>query len=167
MYSLFKLAIILAGFCISHLPGFNSDMSALHQDIVEQIKQLCAAGYEQYDKGDFAQAIRLFYQAWIKLPKPQTDHVEAGWVLTALGDAYFQQHKYEQAIEALNSALFCPNLTDNPFLHLRLGQCHWEMNNPTQARSYLFKAYRHGGEALLRKELPKYSNAIADLLSEA
>ncbi len=139
-------------------------MPALNQELAEHIKQLCASGYEQYDQGDLAQAIRLFYQAWIKLPKPQTDYEEAGWVLTALGDGYFRQQKYQQAIEALTSALYCPNLANNPFVQLRLGQCYFHLPNTAAARSALFKAYQGGGENLFNKEPPQYRAAIIDLL---
>jgi len=35
---------------------------------------------------DFKSALRLFYQAWLKVPKLQMQWDEAGWMLTAIGD---------------------------------------------------------------------------------
>ncbi len=139
-------------------------MPALDQETTIAIKQLCQQGYEYYDQQDFGQALRLFYQAWVKLPKPQTEFVEAGWVLTALGDTYFRFDKLEQAEEALQSALFCPGILGNPFVHLRLGQSQLLLHKTGEARRSLLKAYRRGGATLFKQEDKKYLQAIKDLI---
>ena len=129
------------------------------------LKNLCANAYEAYDKGDFKGALRLFYQAWVKLPKPQTDFEESGWVLTGIGDTYFRLSQLDQSLEALNSALHCPGTEDNPFVILRIGQCHFNNGQKPLARKFLHKAYLAGGEALFKKEDPAYLVAIKDLVN--
>ena len=136
----------------------------LESQSTDKIKQLCQQGYALYDQADFAGAIRLFYQAWILLPKPQTDFAEAGWILSALGDGYYRNSQLPQALEALTSALFCPGMKNNPFILLRQGQCHFAMDDLASARALLFKAYRAGGDKLFQRAEAKHIDAIADLI---
>lgn len=129
-----------------------------------QIRHQCAEGYARYDQGAFKDALRLFYQAWLLLPKPQTDYEAAGWVLTAIGDTYFRMSQYEQGREALESALYCPRADESPFVHLRLGQCLWELLHPESAQSHLLQAYAIGQVEIFAAEDQKYYVAIADCL---
>ncbi len=135
-----------------------------NDEISDKVKVLCGHGYEYFDQGDFDNALRLFYQAWITLPSPQTDRVESGWVLTAIGDAYFKSGKHEQAINALESALHCRGIDDNPFIYLRLGQSLLDTEQLSKARKLLLKAYQHGGAKLFEKEPKKYLASIRDLI---
>jgi len=124
--------------------------------IQTQIKSLCFEGYQHYDEGNFAKALRTFYQAWIQLPKPQTHYKEAGWVLTALGDCYFRLKQYAQAEEALLSALSCPGTQSSHFVHMRNGQTLFELGREDAAAEALQLAARLGGEDILAKEHVKY-----------
>lgn len=131
-------------------------MGQLSEAQKEQIKQLCAEGYALYDADDMRQALRKFYQAWMIFPKPQIDFPEAGWVLTAIGDSYFRTAQFSQGQEALASALHCEGMIDNPFIHLRLGQCLLELGINGTACTHLGIAYERGGRKLFEKEAPKY-----------
>jgi tetratricopeptide (TPR) repeat protein len=131
-------------------------MSELDSGIRREIQALCAEGYALYDAADYRHALRKFYQAWTLLPKPQTDYSEGGWVLTAIGDSYFRSALYEQGKEALVSALHCEGMIDNPFIHLRLGQCLLELGVKGSACTHLGLAYERGGRKLFQQEAPKY-----------
>lgn len=138
--------------------------SQLPSEIVSRIKDLCGKGYTLYDKKDFEGALRTFYQAWILLPKPQNEHLEAGWVLTALGDTYFRACKYPQALEAISSALYCPHGEQNIFAQFRKGQVLLELGDTASARLLLHKAHIAKGDALFADEAPKYLDSISDLI---
>ncbi|MDO3382522.1 tetratricopeptide repeat protein [Gilvimarinus algae] len=133
-------------------------------DLTLQVRRLCADGYRLYDSGNYRLALRSFYQAWLLIPKPQTEYVEAGWVLTAIGDAYFRLGQFEPGCESLVSALCCPQAEQSPFLQLRLGQCLWQLGRAPEARKYLFHAYQASPD-LLDSEPSCYLQAIADLVS--
>ncbi|MBB3168186.1 tetratricopeptide repeat protein [Simiduia aestuariiviva] len=135
--------------------------------LLEHIKSLCATGYQHYDQHAYEPALRTFYQAWVLLPKPQTQYHAAGWVLTALGDCYFQMEKWPQALEAISSALFCPNAEKNLFALMRKGQILYKQGDIAAARVALFKVYSSGGQSLLAKEPDLYLRAIADLTGSA
>ncbi|MBU3070526.1 hypothetical protein KOI40_11885 [Aestuariicella sp. G3-2] len=136
-------------------------MTELPNETTEKIRTLCADAYESYDQGDFRKALRLFYQGWLLLPKPQTDFAEAGWVLTGIGDSYFRLKQYIPGCEALRSANHCPQTRDNPFIHLRLGQCLYQIGERASARTHLLKAYRLGGSGLFKAERPEYLDCIS------
>jgi len=130
----------------------------------EQIKQLCGEAYKAYDQQDHKTALRVFYQAWLKLPKPQHDHLESSWVLAGIGDCYFKLRQFQQAIEALSSALHCPSGDQSAFIHLRLGQCLLDIGETGSARRSIFKAYQLGGQKAFEQESLKYIESINDLI---
>lgn len=142
------------------LTGNDNSADTLDAGLADQIRDLCQQGYALYDQRDFSGAVRQFFSAWTLLPKPQTHWREAGWVLTALGDAYFAKGNYESGKEALLSALHCPGTRDNPIVHLRLGQCLLELNEPNDARKHLEFALQQGGSQLYAKEDDKYLDAL-------
>ena len=133
-----------------------SDPAVLDEDIAAGARKLCKVGYELFDQGDIKTALRRFYAAWTLLPKPQTDYEEAGWILTALGDAYLAKGEYESAKEALLSALHCPKTLGNPIIHLRLGECLQELDQVAEAKEQFQLVIDNGGEALFAKEKPTY-----------
>ncbi|ARN76510.1 hypothetical protein BST96_19585 [Oceanicoccus sagamiensis] len=126
--------------------------------MADKTRELCQQGYTLFDSGDIKGAIRSFYSAWTLIPKPQTQWQEAGWVLTALGDAYFTKGDYDNGREALMSALHCPKAMGNPIIHLRLGQCFFELGQTEKAAQQFDLVRNHGGEDLIAKQDPKYFN---------
>lgn len=131
-------------------------MQKLSSSTHQQFRELCAQAYEQYDATDYQAALRLFYRAWTLIPKPQMDYEESGWVLSAIGDAYFKQGQYKQGKEALVSAMHCANMRENPFVHLRLGQCQYHEGDEATATKHLHYAWQRGGEKLFASEAPLY-----------
>ena len=140
----------------SREPFPETDEPTLDTTLDKRVRQLCAEGYRSYDDGDYEQALRRFYQAWMLIPKPQTQFEASGWVLTAIGDAYFAKRNYRAGIEALRSALFCPRTVGNPFVHLRLGQCYLETDKTDDADRHLARALYSGGAELFDKEALHY-----------
>jgi len=54
------------------------------------------------------------------------------------------------------NAMHCPDAIGNPFLHLRLGQCQFELKALDRAADELMRAYMGGGPDLFKLEDPKY-----------
>jgi tetratricopeptide (TPR) repeat protein len=127
------------------------------QKICEEAETL--SNQEMYDA-----ALRLFYKAWLTLPKPQMEQQSSEIILSFIGDTYYQLRKYEPAIEALRSALACQKTERRAFVLLRLGQLFLDTNQEPQAKTYLLKAYRLGGEILFKSEKNVYFNSIKGLI---
>ena len=135
-------------------------LKPMSQALQTQLRQYCETGYQYYDKGDYKTAIRNFYSAWTLIPKPQTQWQESGWVLTALGDAYFKKGDYSNSCEALNSALHCPECDNNPFVHLRLGQSYFELNAIEDAKKHFQQVLDQQGKLLFEQEHSKYLSSL-------
>lgn len=133
----------------------------LEDELHSKVREICADGYSLLDAGHTPKAIRRFFHAWVLIPKPQNNYIEAGWVLTALGDAYFHNTQYLQGQEALNSARHCEGLDNNPFILLRLGQCAFELGERKHAQAYFQECCDHGGTKLLQSEADKYYRLVA------
>jgi hypothetical protein len=58
--------------------------------------------------------------------------------------------------ESLSLAMHCPDAIGNPFLHLRLGQCQYELGNLDQAADELARAYMGGGEEIFEEDEREY-----------
>ncbi|AFU97959.1 hypothetical protein M5M_03750 [Simiduia agarivorans SA1 = DSM 21679] len=145
-----------------------ADMTAiigtLDTALEKKLKALCAQGYSLYDQGDFNAAVRAFYQAWLVLPKPQTQYPQASWVLTALADGYHRAGKPRQALEAAQSALCCPGSETNFIALLRKGQALLDLGDTAAARIALYKVFNQQGQTAFSNEPPRYLEAIDDLV---
>lgn len=131
-------------------------MQPLAPELNQQLRELCAQAYEHYDGGNYRAALRLFYRAWTLIPKPQAEYEQSGWVLSAIGDAYFKAGQFEQGREALISALHCEQMSANPFVHLRLGQCLYGLAETEAAATHLQVAWQRGGNRLFAHEPPHF-----------
>jgi len=137
-------------------PSTAATLKLQQPEIESQVMLLCRLGYALHDSGDFKNALRKFYSAWALLPKPQSQWREATWVLTALGDAYYSKGDYDNGQRALNSALYCPEGMGNPVIHIRLGQCLFELGDNKAARAQFSQACENGGDQLVSAQESRY-----------
>lgn len=131
-------------------------MASLSDTTHEQIQQLSAQGDALTEAGHYPDALKKYWAAWDLLPEPKTDWVAATWLLAAIGDASFLSGNYKTGREHLSNAMHCPGAIGNPFLHLRLGQCQFELGNEDCAADELARAYMAEGHQIFEEEDPKY-----------
>jgi hypothetical protein len=131
-------------------------MNALPEHTHEQIKALCQEGDTLADRSDFPAALNRYWAAWDLLPQPQTEWEAATWILAAIGEANFLGRDYEAGRDNLSMAMQCPDAIGNPFLHLRLGQCQFELGNLGRAADELTRAYMGAGDEIFQQEDKKY-----------
>jgi tetratricopeptide (TPR) repeat protein len=135
-------------------------MAELEDRLSRQIQSLCERGDKFANQGDYASALEHYWQAWGLLPEPKTEWHAATWILAAIGDANFLGGDYQAGKDNLTTVMHCPDAIDNPFLHLRLGQCHYELGQEEQAAEELTRAYALEGAELFATEDPKYLKLI-------
>lgn len=123
-------------------------MAELSDDIHARIQTLCQRGDALADTGEFPAALAQYWAAWDLLPEPQTDWAAATWILAAIGDANFQGGDFTAGRDNLALAMHCPDAVGNPFLHLRLGQCQFELGDLDRAADELARAYMGAGEEI-------------------
>ena len=76
-------------------------------------------------------------------PGLRNEHMEAGWLLTAIGDSWYRKADCQASVEALGLAFHCRNTTTHPVILKRLGQRHCELGNQRLGVFYLQQAMRH------------------------
>ena len=135
-------------------------MSELEETISVRVQALCSRDEELADDGDYAEALDVFWSAWDLIPEPKTIWEAATWVLAAIGDMNFQQENFEAGRDNLAMAMHCPAAIGNPFLHLRLGQCQFELGNLDLAADELARALLVESPKLFESEDPKYLEFI-------
>jgi tetratricopeptide (TPR) repeat protein len=131
-----------------------------------QIDALCKSGDESADNGNYPEAIAAYWDAWDLLPEPKTEWEAATWILAAVGDANFLGEDYLAGRDNLATAMHCPGAIGNPFLHLRLGQCQFELGEEKKAADNLARAFLSEGKKLFENDDPKYLAFVKALLKE-
>ena len=128
----------------------------LPADIATRIDLLCAEGDSLAASGQAKDAFQKYSSALNLLPEPAENWEAATWILAAIGDLYFSVKKIERAAQAFGDAVRCPGGLGNPFIHLRLGQCHFEAGEMDIAADELTRAYMGGGTEIFQTEDAKY-----------
>ena len=131
-------------------------MNELTDQVHEQITSLSAKGDKLAEKGKYPEALKVYWEAWDLLPEPKTNWDAATWLLVAIGDANFLAEDYVAGKDNLSQAMHCPDAIGNPFIHMRLGQCQLELNNPDRAADELARAYMGGGHEIFEDDDKKY-----------
>jgi tetratricopeptide (TPR) repeat protein len=131
-------------------------MPELSDAVHTEIERLCAVGDELAKQQQLAQALASYWAAWDLLPDPKTEWEAATWILAAVGDANFLSGDYVAGRDNLSNAMHCPDAIGNPFLHLRLGQCQFELGALDRAADELMRAYMGAGADIFKDQDPKY-----------
>jgi len=139
-------------------------MAEIPDAVYAVVKRLCADGDALAEIGDYPGALGKYWEAWDLIPEPKTDWEAATWVLAAVGDANFLGRDYEAGRDNLAYAMHCPGAVGNPFLHLRLGQCQFELGNMDRASDELARALTVGGKELFADDDGKYFAYITSIL---
>lgn len=98
----------------------------------------------------------MFREALDLVPEPLEEWEASTWLFTSIGDCFYSMGAFDEAIDALANATKCPDALGNPFIHLRLGQCYFEIKNEEKAADELMRAYMGDGAAIFEDEAPKY-----------
>jgi tetratricopeptide (TPR) repeat protein len=141
-------------------------MAELPDATHERIKALGAEGDEHAHDGRTVEAIECYEAAWLLLPEPKTAWEAATWILAAIGDTHYLAGEFERSRDALLTAMHCPEAIGNPFLHLRLGQCQFELGNRERAGDELARAFLLAGSELFQDEDPRYLDFVKSILDE-
>ncbi|MBE9156081.1 tetratricopeptide repeat protein [Nodosilinea sp. LEGE 06152] len=138
------------------MDGDEAANGGIDNDIYEHIRELSEIGNSYLEKKEYSKAIEQYHKAFDLIPEPFENYKASTWLLTAIGDTYFLARDYINALRALEEAMYCPKAIGNAFIHLRLGQALFELNNLDKARDELARAYLGGGKEIFEDENPKY-----------
>ena len=135
-------------------------MPHVSQPLQAEIDRLCAQGDADADRARYPEALAAYWAAWDLLPEPKLACEAATWILAAVGDANFLGGDFVAGRDNLSTVMHCPGALGIPFLHMRLGQCQFELGEHAAASAELTRAYVGGGASLFDGEDPKYSACL-------
>ncbi len=131
-------------------------MLQLSSETSTELDRLCAIGDQYAEAGDFSSALSTYWSAWDLLPDPKENWEAATWILAAVGDAYFLSGDFAAGRDNLSRAMHCPDAIGNPFIHLRLGQCQFELGDLNRSADELMRGYMGAGSDAFANDDPKY-----------
>ena len=116
----------------------------LKKGFTEDIERICRAAEDYLVEGNTKDAYRKYKEALDIIPEPKTS--------------------YETATDYFFEAKNCPNGVSNPYVLFRLGQSLVEMNDESEAKEFLLRAYMLVGDDIFCDEDEKYYNVIKELV---
>jgi tetratricopeptide (TPR) repeat protein len=128
----------------------------LNDETYANIRALCAKGDNLAESRQFELAFANYREALNLVPEPVEDWEATTWILAAIGDVYFLNDMFEKALGSFSDAVRCPGGLGNPFIHLRIGQCWFELGNRDRAVDELTRAYMGAGREIFENADPKY-----------
>lgn len=144
----------------------SENEKTLDDSIYKKIVALSRYGDKLANSRRYDEAIEKYKEALRYLPKPYEKWDAATWIYVAIGDARFKQKHFQKALNCFSNAIHCPTGLGNPFIHLRLGQCEFELNNKDRAAEELARAYMGAGEEIFLEDDIKYLSFIKSRLLE-
>jgi tetratricopeptide (TPR) repeat protein len=131
-------------------------MNELDDETYAEIQRICATGDDLVNESNYEEALTHYWKAYDLIPNPKTDWEATLWILIAIGDTNFLMNDFQSGATNLALAMHCPEAIGNPFIHLRLGQCMFELGFLDSAADELTRAYAVEGEEIFAEEDPKY-----------
>lgn len=122
----------------------------------EQIAELCKEGDVLASAGRLDDARQKYIAALKLLPGEPGQWEAATWIYVAIGDVHFRSRSFDKAFKCFHNAVRCPKGLGNPYIHLRLGQLQFELNQLDNAADELMRAYMGGGIDIFMEDDPKY-----------
>lgn len=126
----------------------------------DEIDELCDLGVDLAEAGSFARALEAYEAAWALLAEPAHEQEGSAWILGNIGYTRFLQGDYAAGRDDLARAMTLPGGDGNAFLHLRLGQCLFELGDLHRAGEQFRLALAIEAEAVFVDEDPKYRDLI-------
>ncbi len=124
--------------------------------IYSEVTRLSEEGNQLMEASQFAEARSRWLAAWELLPEPRDTWEAATWLSTSIGDTFFEDASFSDALPFFQRAVRCPGGLGNPYIHLRLGEIQFEMGNMERAKDELARAFMGGGDELFEGDDPKY-----------
>ncbi len=140
---------------MSELSLDDDDFKDFHKKAYSQVNRYFMEGEGFMDIEQYDHAITCFNNAFEILPKPKTKWAAALQILGAKGDACFLKGDFEQGAIAFKESMAHGGL-NNPFIHLRYGQCLFENGEKEQCLHEFALAHLKAGTAIFLEDDKKY-----------
>ncbi|MGO1540938.1 MAG: tetratricopeptide repeat protein [Luteimonas sp.] len=146
----------------SILPLSPDVAEELPDDLHEEIEGLAEEGNELLDAGDARGALRIWREAFGRLPEPRNRWDAAMWLHASMAEAHYGLGDFGAARDAMQDALAIPESGGNPWLHYMLGKSLLRLGD-ARAVEALLRAYMLEGEDIFDEDGEDGAAALAVL----
>jgi signal recognition particle subunit SEC65 len=115
---------------------------------------------------DIASRVNELLKIYESLTDDQKSTKEGRYVILHIAEVYFSERWIEDAFENFNFAMQFKDTVGNPFLHLRLGQLNYIVQNKDKMHDELSRALIMAGEPIFKDEDPKLIEMVKSVLKE-
>lgn len=129
---------------------------SLPPDVLRQIEELCNEGSILAESGEHPEAWQKYVTALNLVPEPEFAWPVTTRILSSMGELRFRKPDFPGALQVFLDAVRCPEGLGDVLIHLRIGQCYYELGDEARAADNLTRAYMGGGREAFKGEDPKY-----------
>lgn len=124
---------------------FKKDRNVLDSDRIDKIAE---QGNKLYELGNLSEALDKYVEGYNLIPEPKNTYSESSWFEVAIGDIYFDNKNYNEALLYYEKAK--DNITgigvNNPYILFKYGASAYKLNMKSKANEYLLRAYMLTGK---------------------
>ncbi len=133
----------------------DDELKHFHKKEFEQVNRYFMEGEGFMDIERYDHAATCFNNAFEVLPKPKAKWASALQILGAKGDACFLLGDFTAGEEAFKLCMSHGGL-NNPFIHMRYGQCLFELDEKEKALHEFAMVHLKAGAAIFAEDDKKY-----------
>lgn len=138
----------------------------MSKKIDAQVAEIARKAKDYSFEGNFQATIEEYNKALDLIGENIKRSKHAVMLYSGIGEAYFLQNKWEDALEFYGNAVMSDGGLGEPLIHLRLGQLRYELGQKEKAKDELMRAYMGGGMDYFQGENPKYFGLIRDIVNK-
>lgn len=138
------------------------ELCFLSDDISEKVDELAIKGDDFFDKGEYEKAIEIYKKGIEIIPEPKNLWETKLWFTAAIADSFWNQKRYNEALEYLDESLEVEGGEENAFIRLRRGQVLFELSRTEEAKKEFQIGYEIEGDKLFEEEDEKYLKLIKE-----
>jgi hypothetical protein len=136
----------------------------LPKKLLDAITRLCDEADALAERREDLPAYEKYSGAWDLVPEDKGAYEVSRRILGSVGDLQFRRGSWEKALNSFLRAVQCPGGLGDPHLHLRIGQCRFELGDRGRATDELARAYMGGGREAFDGQDPKYFALVEQVL---
>ena len=116
-------------------------------------------------KKDFNKAYDIYFRLLSQIEDNEANKRKLRYIKIEIGQIYMYAEKWDSALQAFAEAIQDENSVGNPLLHLRIGQCAYNLENARIYEDNLSRALICGGLHIFENERNEYKETALKLLN--
>ena len=128
----------------------------------EKLDIIAEEGNKLYKCGDLENSLKKYIEGYNLIPNPKNIYSESSWFEVAIGDIFFDNKNFKEAINYYTKAKnnITGNGMNNPYILFKYGASALELGENLEANEFLLRAYMLSGADIFNDYDKKYFEFI-------